>query len=198
MLRSRSYHVFADLINGIYERYANGADVHDKKSFTDEVEMLNHVLEVIRRTHNPAAAPSFSTDTDLFALGVDSLQAIRIRNALQRTIQFAEGAKLGQNVVYEQQTPRRLAKHLIQLSSGLSIESGLPVAQEMFSLRDEMAAKIKEIPRGSRRSSRSSAQDGHTVVGALSGNLLTGTAGDGCNGRIGCTPRAFPHVQPDC
>ncbi|GAA6034265.1 hypothetical protein JCM8097_003814 [Rhodosporidiobolus ruineniae] len=59
-------------------------------------------------------------DTDLFAFGLDSLSATRVRNALQREFDFG-GRKLPTNLVFEQPTINLLSAFLIAFAKNESV-----------------------------------------------------------------------------
>ncbi|KAF7185422.1 Adenylate-forming reductase [Pseudocercospora fuligena] len=79
---------------------------------------------------------SFSDDTDLFSLGVDSLQAIQIRSVILKNIDL-EGKELGRNFVFDFPTLNRMADELLRLRTGKP-------ALTQVSVKDRMAAMVEK------------------------------------------------------
>jgi len=75
--------------------------------------LQGHMLKLGQSVVGPQVQ---SLDDDLFALGMDSLQAIQIRGLIVKSIDLSSNAKkLSQNVVFEQGNLGNLAKHLNNL-----------------------------------------------------------------------------------
>ena len=73
---------------------------------------------------------NFQDTTDLFSLGVDSLQSTRIRTAILRNISMA-GKVPGQNIVFDYPTPVGLADELLRLQSGTEAQSLVRIEERM-------------------------------------------------------------------
>lgn len=71
-----------------------------------------------------------SIDTDLFDLGVDSLQASNIRGRIQREIDL-RGVSLTTNVVFDYPTVALLGEHVLQLHLGRNAHSKLSDPEEL-------------------------------------------------------------------
>lgn len=71
-----------------------------------------------------------SIDTDLFDLGVDSLQASNIRSRIQREIDL-RGVSLTTNVVFDYPTVALLGEHVLQLHLGRNVHSKLSDPEEL-------------------------------------------------------------------
>ena len=79
-------------------------------------------------------------DTDLFALGVDSLQSTRLRAKIMQTIQL-NGNTLPQNVVFEYPTVSRLAQALEDVR-----DSNRAQAEDVTVEMERLIAKYLEFP----------------------------------------------------
>lgn len=72
--------------------------------------------------------------TDLFSLGMDSLQALRLRTTILGSLPIP-ASKLGMNIVFEFPCIKSLTAELLLLQKGGASES-IPVEQEMQQLID--------------------------------------------------------------
>ncbi len=77
-------------------------------------------------------------EEDLFDLGMDSLVAIRARNAIQRKVKFPE--PLRPSVVFENPTPSALAKRLWAVTSGEVIDATDLVEEARKAAKTDKAA----------------------------------------------------------
>lgn len=83
----------------VYERYEHGSGQR-KLSITAEVDMRAFVRGALATALGEERTAQLKDDTDLFAAGVDSLQARRVRNACQMRLELG-GVTLGHNIAYE-------------------------------------------------------------------------------------------------
>ncbi|BEI83428.1 hypothetical protein CcaverHIS002_0400320 [Cutaneotrichosporon cavernicola] len=114
ILRPACYRKFADVIDGVYVRFEQGTGL-PKRDITNQEEMEAFLSDTLRVTLGEVEG--LERDTDLFAFGVDSLQATRVRNALQKDLELG-GATLGQNIVYDHPSIAQLAEHLLAVKAG--------------------------------------------------------------------------------
>ena len=84
--------------DSVYDRFERGVEVHKITLPLNELEDL--IFNIIAKTVGPAKATKLNKIADLFAFGVDSLQATRIRNTLQQSLDL-DGKALGQNGAYK-------------------------------------------------------------------------------------------------
>ncbi|CCM04467.1 uncharacterized protein FIBRA_06647 [Fibroporia radiculosa] len=98
ILRPACYAKFKDIIESVYDRFENGTGVN--KLDLSRPELEDFILNALTQTLGQLKATRLTRTSDLFAFGVDSLQATRIRNICQKEVEL-NGATLGQNVVYE-------------------------------------------------------------------------------------------------
>lgn len=80
----------------IYNRFENGSGV--TKLDLSRPELEDFIFNAITQTLGASKAAKLTKASDLFAFGVDSLQATRIRNICQKELEL-NGSTLGQNGV---------------------------------------------------------------------------------------------------
>jgi hypothetical protein len=95
ILRPSCYAKFKPLIDSIYDRFESQYHTEEKLTL-GKAELEEYLLSVIRKNIEASKAVGLTKSLDLFALGVDSLQANRIRNVIQSQIEL-RGVVLGQN-----------------------------------------------------------------------------------------------------
>lgn len=135
ILRPACYRQFAAVIDGVYARFEGGG-AGPKRAISDRAEMEAYLLELLGRVMGERAR-GVDKDTDLFAHGVDSLQATRVRNTAQK--ELALRGTLGQNVVYEHPSVAKLARHILSVASANGEQSN-GVSNGSASAHDEMRA----------------------------------------------------------
>ena len=92
--------------------------------------------------------PSVLQDTtDLFTLGVDSLQSTRMRAFIASKISTG-GKALGQNFVFDFPTPAGLADELLRLQSGMKVQALPSVEDRMEAMIAKYSSFKPHIPRG--------------------------------------------------
>lgn len=115
MIRAKTYEEFASQIDSIYDRFEKGLAGDEVHRLVLDVQGLqNYLIDAFRHRIGVAEV---GTDADLFAAGVDSLQAISIWGMIKREVDLGSG-ELRQNVVFEYPSARSLAGHLYALRAG--------------------------------------------------------------------------------
>ncbi|KIY43648.1 acetyl-CoA synthetase-like protein [Fistulina hepatica ATCC 64428] len=197
ILRPACYAKFKDLIDSIYDRFERGSAAEKLKLGPEELE--NFVLSTIAKTMGVSKAAKLTKDVDLFAFGVDSLQGTRIRNTLQKGLDLG-GATLGQNVVYEYPSVKRLAVHILALQSGASDKRSTEQAHKlMLSMVKKWASRlvsngeaIDVIP-PSPKATEVVLLTGAT--GSLGAHILAELVASPKVGQVICLSRASSHVE---
>jgi len=115
ILRPVCYEKFKSIIDDVYDRFEREAEV--EKITLPRNGLEGFIINTIAKTSGTSKVEKLDKITDLFAFGVDSLQAIRIRNILQRSLELG-GKVLGQLVVYENPSVEKLATHILAIQSG--------------------------------------------------------------------------------
>lgn len=130
ILRPACYKKFAPIIEDIYERFERGGNGPGQTKA--QVDTLDEMEAFLTKTISDVLGPSttisssasggrgeLGPETDLFAHGVDSLQATRVRNVINKGLELGEHqVSLGQNIVYEHPSIRQLAAYLLGLKAG--------------------------------------------------------------------------------
>lgn len=143
ILRPACYKKFAPIIDAIYGRYETGSG-QAKKDINDQVEMEAFLRETISDSIGPKGS-GLTKNTDLFAFGVDSLQAMKIRNIISRSLELGV-EPLGQNIVYENPSVARLATYLLAFKTGgAESASAESVQREMLQMVERWSAKVDPV-----------------------------------------------------
>ncbi|KAF2195783.1 acetyl-CoA synthetase-like protein [Zopfia rhizophila CBS 207.26] len=129
-IRAAFYKQFADLIDSIYQRFESADEVRNGECMTlGLAEMEEYLLNLFRASTGDQNFTSFS---DFFEAGIDSLQAITIRARIMREVDLGSNT-LGQNIVFEYSNVKALARRLIALRNGeLSEQDELAIMQELI------------------------------------------------------------------
>lgn len=129
ILRPACYKKFAPIIDEIYERFERGGSGPEQSKA--QVETQDDMEAFLTKTIGDVLGPSTTSssvsgggrgelgpETDLFAYGVDSLQATRVRNVINKGLELGEHhISLGQNIVYEHPSIRQLAAYLLGIKA---------------------------------------------------------------------------------
>lgn len=134
-IRQAFYRKFEGLIENVYRRFER----HDSgAALVLSVEQLEgYLLNIFQERTGDR---SIDVDTDFFAAGVDSLQALAVRGRILREIDLG-GKPLGQNVIFDYPNVRSLAKHIYALRTG-EVEDEISEIEEM----KELIAKYSSFP----------------------------------------------------
>lgn len=113
IIRSAFYADFAAAIDSAYEELAS-----NKKIKMSLEELLAFLRSEISSSLSVEQQRVLADDTDLFSLGIDSLQATRIRSAIiKRGIDTGEEV-IGENIVFEYPSVASLAEELMRMQAG--------------------------------------------------------------------------------
>lgn len=168
ILRPACYRKFADIIEAVYDRFERGTGA-PKRDINDQGEMETFLADTIRGALGDKAASGLEPDTDLFAFGVDSLQATRVRNVVQKSLELGD-ATLGQNIVYDYPSISQLAAHLLAVKAGNG-DSGKSLERahaSMTAMVDKWSAQVDRA---------AAAQGGAESMPAKEVVVLTGATG---------------------
>lgn len=140
IIRTAFYKDFSDLIEASYdEGAANGSLVLEGDALV--AYLRKELLEIA-----PIPDPSvLKDDTDLFSLGVDSLQSIRLRTVLLKNIDVA-GQKLSQNFVFEHPSLLAMAEELTRLRLGQAKKVQPSLEDRMTALIDKYSTFEQHVP----------------------------------------------------
>lgn len=138
LIRQAFYKAFSEQIEAVYQclEALNSGDL-----VLSEEEMRMYLRKQINSFVPASDVAEISDDTDLFSLGVDSLQSSRLRSTILRDIQL-NGNKLSQNIVFEQPSIAKLAGALVRTRDGMSTTE-----QSVESQMETMIAKYAVFPK---------------------------------------------------
>lgn len=119
--RSRTVKAYKNFIDQVYQQVDEGADMQQgvELDLTSKETLTKSIVDnLVFTIGNAKVGP----DTDLFSVGVDSLQVIRLSKMLRSGLEAA-GATISQNtvaprVIYANPTPRGLAGRLFSAIAG--------------------------------------------------------------------------------
>ncbi|KAK2788903.1 putative NRPS-like protein biosynthetic cluster [Onygenales sp. PD_10] len=139
VIRAAFYAQFSDVVEQVYADAASASN--DARTMTrPELEAFLHktfakLLDVVDAGHK------LQNNSDLFALGLDSLQALRARGQIVRHI-ATHGCTVGQNVVFERPSIAALADYLGSLGSKSDIggDETLASSETMRGLVEEYSS----------------------------------------------------------
>ncbi|KAH8880847.1 acetyl-CoA synthetase-like protein [Thozetella sp. PMI_491] len=120
MIRAAAYRNFADLIETTYIRFETPVDAAGGRGKRLDFEALTAYLTEL--FEDQLKMQNLSPDTDFFAAGMDSLQAIVARGHIMRQLDLG-GNILGQNVVFEHPSISQMTLYLHSLGSGSNFEA---------------------------------------------------------------------------
>ncbi|KAF9690444.1 hypothetical protein EKO04_011571 [Ascochyta lentis] len=123
VIKPRFLELFAADIEEYYEARAQARATNELAVVSDD-EVALTVRRIVAKAMNLSTVDD---EADLFALGMDSLQASHVRSGLVRSIDL-HSATLTTNVVFEHANISRLTRHLLDLRQGLSTQQDAPEA----------------------------------------------------------------------
>jgi len=128
VIRAAFYRDFSDLIEAAYVDDAVSGELclqgDDLTGF-----LRTHLMEVT----GIKDVSMLQDDTDLFSLGVDSLQSLRLRSIIQKLLDVG-GKQLPQNFVFENPTLAAMATELTRLRTGAEKAPQLSLEERMTAL----------------------------------------------------------------
>ncbi|KAK1141640.1 putative NRPS-like protein biosynthetic cluster [Aspergillus melleus] len=159
VIRSAFYRDYQEQIDQIYD----AEDAHGDQILEGD-ELLGFLREQLLQIAPSIEPSSLGNTTDIFGLGVDSLQSIRLRSVILQTLDL-KGQKISQNFVFENPSLQAMADELTCLVMGDTKEE-VPVEDRMSQLIKKYTESIPahvSVPRG---------YDGeHVVVTGATGSL---------------------------
>lgn len=185
IIRQAFYRTYEKDINEMYDRLETGSgDLQrlNKEELKDFIRGL--VTSVFAKTIE------LMDDMDFFAIGLDSLQAIRIRSEIVKNIDVG-GAKLGQTVVFDHPCVSKLAGYLYGLRSGDQSIKAISIEEEMQELIDKYSAIPAPTPE--RRSSIVITG----VTGSLGAHIVAKMVSDPTIDKVYCLTRAKSDEDAD-
>ncbi|KAL2802843.1 hypothetical protein BJX63DRAFT_413709 [Aspergillus granulosus] len=115
MIRAQIYLQYADVIENMYTGLEQRAD---GTLTADLTTTETHLLQLCRDELRLAIPDS---ESEFFAVGVDSLKAIHLRRLILRNFKIADSKSLSYNVVFETGNISKLAAHIRAIQEGQTI-----------------------------------------------------------------------------
>ncbi|KAL2814280.1 hypothetical protein BJX63DRAFT_392630 [Aspergillus granulosus] len=136
VIRSAFYRDFAEQISQVYDQEdASGSQVLEANELC--AFLRNSLLDLT------SIEPSSLQDTtDVFSLGVDSLQSLRLRSVILKTLSLG-GQKLSQNFVFENPSIQAMADTITRLRTGQEGQEQAPVEERMAALIEKYSQGFK-------------------------------------------------------
>lgn len=137
MIRQAFYRAFESEIEGIY------AQAESKAAGTlvlSEAELRSFLRSQILELLSDHDGEGLADDTDLFSLGVDSLQSTRLRAKIMQEIQL-NGHTLPPNVVFEHPTVAKLAAAILSIRDSKPVE-----ARDVIKEMEDLITKYSVFP----------------------------------------------------
>jgi aryl carrier-like protein len=139
IIRQAFYRDFAKQIEETYDAVETGSG---NLQALDLGELKAFLAAAIEKAISKKTV-AVKDDTDLFALGLDSLNAIQLRSEILRNIDVG-GKAVGQNVVFDYPSVEKLSAHLLSLRTGEAVGSQMSIEEEMESLIRRHTEKFSE------------------------------------------------------
>ena len=122
IIRAQIYSVFEKEIEGAYARLEQR---NEGSMMIDGVELEMHLLKLGQQILGPRLS---DPKDDLFALGLNSLQAIQMRGLILRDLYLGgNGGRMSQNVLFENGNIANLSKHVENIRSSASAAKEKPI-----------------------------------------------------------------------
>lgn len=200
ILRPACYKKFAPLINAIYDRFEQVTTGQPKRIITTQSEMETFLTETVITALGEKAGSGLTPTTDLFSYGVDSLQAIRVRNVIGKSLDLGT-TSLGQNIVYEHPSIKQLAEDLLALGSGGLADTAAEQAHAtMLAMVERWSVQILPIDSPSTEMRHANGHTREVVVltgatGSLGAHILHQLVNRPDVSRVICLSRASDHQE---
>ncbi|KAL2842165.1 hypothetical protein BJY01DRAFT_256818 [Aspergillus pseudoustus] len=136
VIRSAFYRDFAEQISQVYDQEdASGSEILEGDELANFLR--DSLLDVT------SIEPSSLQDTtDVFSLGVDSLQSLRLRSVILKTLSLC-GQKLSQNFVFENPSIKSMAEAITRLRTGQASQDQASVEERMATLIEKYSQNFK-------------------------------------------------------
>lgn len=142
LVRQAFLRMFQDKIEEVYhesESKSGGTRVLDEQELRDFIHE-----QILQLSSSSGDGQSISDDTDLFSLGIDSLQSTRLRAKILKEVQM-NGKTLPQNIVFEYPTIAKLADAIVSIRDSKAIETH-DVIKEMGKLVEKYNSFPQHVP----------------------------------------------------
>ncbi|KAK5086806.1 hypothetical protein LTR05_003974 [Lithohypha guttulata] len=185
LIRQAFYKSFAAQIEAVYQKLEASTS---GTLVLSEAELRDYLRTNIARLVPGIDVAEVSDNTDLFSLGVDSLQSSRLRGTILQEIQL-NGNVLPQNIVFEQPSIAKLAAAIISIQQGgASTTANDNVEEEMQRLIEKHSIFPAHVPSINEPSSKIVVVTGAT--GSLGAHVVAQLARKSDISEVCCLVRA--------
>lgn len=132
VIRAAFYRDFAEHIEAAYIDGVSGSLVLPKH------QLLEFLRGEFARRVTLKKDESFDDNTDLFSLGIDSLQAVQARSSIIKTLKV-QAEDVGRNFVFDFPTLTEMANEILRLQQGAPKQFKLSVEERMAAMVDKYA-----------------------------------------------------------
>lgn len=140
VIRAAFYRDFDDLVQNAYDEVGLSGTL-----VLEGTELTSYLRQELLNITNFPDTTALQANTDLFSLGVDSLQSIRLRSAILKDIDVA-GQKISQNFVFEHSSLQALAEELTRLRLGTGRKEKTSLEQRMTALIEKYSDFEQHAP----------------------------------------------------
>ncbi|KAL0576935.1 hypothetical protein V5O48_005042 [Marasmius crinis-equi] len=198
-IRPACYLKFRDLIDNVYTRFEEGSDVVERISLDSLDEMECYIAQTVERTSGQGKEPP-TKDEDLLSFGVDSLQATRIRNTIQKEVNLGEGVLLRQTIVFEYPSVKRLATYLMSLRTQDKVEEGPSPHEKMFKMLEKHFSNVEPRTFAMTMNGDPKPMSARTILltgatGSLGAHILHTLLASPSVRKVICISRAASHLE---
>ncbi|KAH0364870.1 acetyl-CoA synthetase-like protein, partial [Aureobasidium melanogenum] len=132
VIRAAFYRDFAEHIEAAYTDGVSGSLILPKH------QLLEFLRGEFARRVTLKKDESFDDNTDLFSLGVDSLQAVQARSSIIKTLNV-QAEDVGRNFVFDFPTLTEMTNEILRLQQGAPKQFKLSVEERMAAMVDKYA-----------------------------------------------------------
>lgn len=171
VIRQAFYKLFEKEIEEVYSRSELSSSTNAPSS---EPEIRAFLKEEICTLDSQA---ELDDDTDLFSVGLDSLQALQLRSCILKKLPIS-GKALAMNFVFDFPSVNALTEELVSLQHGQTSKSIPPVQEQMGQLIEKYGSFQHHVP-------KPNSNEGQYIVSYISETLLpsfnSNLGSDRCN-----------------
>jgi len=143
IVRAQVYRTFTNVIHEAYET------LKKEISQSNVVADIHHITGFLRGELSRLGIAADNDNADLFTAGLDSLKAIQLAGSIKRQFSFGHHvAKIDQNLVYDQGSIRRLARHIHSLQFGIATDDELNEIDATSAMIDKYSDFTPHKPQG--------------------------------------------------
>lgn len=132
VIRAAFYRDFSEHIEAAFADGASGSLVLPKH------QLLEFLRDEFTQRITLKAGVSFNDSTDLFSLGIDSLQALQARSSIIKTIKVP-AKDIGRNFVFDFPTLNEMANEILRLQQGAPKQNKVSVEERMGAMVERYA-----------------------------------------------------------